>query len=476
MTRTYAAIVLTKMRRTPALLLLALATTMTGCPREIGTARPNVLLVTVDTLRADHVGCYGYERATTVWADRLAAAGTRFADAVVPMPETLPSIASIFTGLYPIDHGIRRNHYELRAGRTLAEILSQHGWLTAGFASSVVLEPGTGIERGFAVYDATLSSPFLMMSAGQRLAEDTTDAARGWLQQQVASGRRDGLFLWVHFIDPHARYAAPPPYRDRFVDVPYTGPIRGDTPQFFDIVTGKLSIDATDIQFLIDRYDGEVAYADAQLGRLLETLDELELHDTLVVYTADHGESLGEHGYLFDHGEYLYEDQIRVPLILRHPDLPSGRVVQRQVQTVDILPTILDVLDIDSPQGLRGRSLVPLARGLGDDEPPRIAFLESDVCESRSLRPCAPYGIAGKLVAIRVDGWKLVYDPRGSHALYDLRADPGETVDKTPEQPELARRLSRQLGQLLQASSPLDATQELDAEALETLRALGYVR
>jgi arylsulfatase A-like enzyme len=465
------------MRRWLGLLIVgAAAATLDGCSHERGPRRSNVLLVTVDTLRADHVGCYGYARATTPWADRLAAEGTRFDQAVVPMPETLPSIASIFTATYPMDHGVRGNHYQLQGGPTLAEVLAQQGWLTAGFASSVVVEAATGIGRGFAVYDATPTAPFMFLPAGQRLAQDTTDAARAWLEQQVAAGRRDGLFLWVHFIDPHALYSAPPPYGDRFVDAAYSGPIRDDTRQFFDIVEGKLTLDAADMQYLIDRYDGEVAYADAQLGRLLSALDELKLDDTLVVYTADHGESLGEHGYLFDHGEYLYEDQLRVPLILRHPDLPRGRVVDEQVETVDILPTILDWLGLAAGPSIRGRSLLPLARGQDVAGPPRLAYSESDACEPGSLRACGPYGIAGKLVAIRAGGWKLIYDPRGRHALFDLRADPGETVDRAAEQPELASRLARQLGQLLKQGSPHADTQELDPATIEKLRALGYVR
>ena len=258
--------------------------------------------------------------------------------------------------------------------------------------------------------------------------------------------------------------------------MPYAGRITGDTQQFFDIVVGKVAVDDEDVQFMIDRYDGEVAYADAQIGRLLDALNELGLDDTLVVYTADHGESLGEHGYLFDHGEYLYEDQIRVPLIVRHPDLPGGRVVEDQVETVDILPTILDFLGIDAVAGLRGRSLLPLVHGLTGDEALRLAFSESDVCEPGSLRPCGPIGIAGKLAAVRAGGWKLVYDPLGGHELYDLRADPGETVDRAADQPELALSLGRRLGILLEGSAPLADAQQLDLETIEKLRALGYVR
>ena len=446
-----------------------------GCATGDDVRRPNVLLVTVDTLRADHVGCYGYPKATTPRADRLAAAGTRFVQAVAPIPETLPSIASIFTGTYPIDHGVRRNQYRLGPGPTLAEMLSENGWLTAAFVSSVVLKAGTGIERGFTLYDEELPHRFIRMEAGQRRAESTTDAARGWLERQAAAGRRDGIFLWVHYIDPHALYDAPPPHRDRFLDEPYTGNLAGGIDEFFGIVQGQIAVDDRDIRFLIDRYDGEIAYADANFGRLLDRLDELGFDDTLVIYTADHGESLGEHDYFFDHGEYLYENQIRVPLLLRHPDLPHERVVEDQVETLDILPTILDFLDIDPVEGLRGRSLLPLVHGR-DDGPPRLAFSESDMCEEGSLRPCAPVGIGGKLHAVRADGWKLIHDPRGVYELYDLDADPGETHNRLTDQPELARKLTARLNEFLLSSASTDHTQELDPETIEMLRSIGYAR
>ena len=437
--------------------------------------RPNVVLVTVDTLRADHLGCYGYSRPTSPTADALAEAGTRFADAVVPIPETLPSIVSIFTGTYPIDHRVRGNHEILGPLPTLAERLASRGWRTAGFVSSVVLEPGTGVERGFEVYDATLPHRFLRLDTGQRRAEATTDAARGWLEQQVRSGRRDGLFLWVHYIDPHAQYDAPPPWGDRFVDPAYAGPVTGDVEQFFGIVQREIPVDAADVRFLADRYDGEIAYAAAQFGRLLEALDALGLDDTLVVYTADHGESLGEHDYYFDHGEYLYDDQLRVPLIVRHPELPAARVVDDQVEIVDILPTILEFVGIAVPDRLRGRSLLPLVRA-GASDAPRVAFSESATCESWSLRACGPVGVGGKLAAVRRDGLKFVYDPQGGHELYDLRADPGETIDRVGERAQVELELGRALGTFLQQAPPPDPRQRNDAERLERLRGLGYVR
>ncbi len=455
-------------------LALFVTVLVAGCGSDPRAEPPNIVLVTVDTLRADRLGCYGYPRATTPAADRLAREGTKFTQAIVQIPETLPSIVSMMTSAHPIDHGVRQNGYSLPPELpTLAEILKAEGWQTAAFVSSVILSPQTGIGRGFETYDVDCPIPFLLWPLGQRRAKDTTDAAIAWLRRRTASA--DGsFFLWVHYIDPHSLYAAPEPFLDRFVKAPYEGKVTGDPEQFLQIVAKFLPLEPADIEFLGDRYDGEVAYADAHLGRLVDALSNLGLDHTLVVYTADHGESLGEHEYYFDHGEFLYDDQIRVPLIVRHPDLPRDNVVDQQVQAVDFMPTILDFAGVDAGTTLRGRSLLPLIRGETQDRIPTMAFSESDVCRENSIRSCAPEGIGGKLFSIRAGRWKLIQDPSGPIELFDLRADPVETRNRIEEETEVAQFLHEQLSAFIDGDAERGHFQNLDPDVLAQLKALGY--
>jgi arylsulfatase A-like enzyme len=452
---------------------VALLAVTVGCTGRSTDSR-SVVLVTVDTLRADHVGHQGYERRTTPAADRLAATGVAFASAIAQAPETLPSIASILTGTYPIDHGLRENGYVLHGGpRTLAEILRQRGYGTAAFVSSAILDPSQGLARGFDTYDAERPHPFLLVTHGQRRADETTAAAIEWLRRR---DRGRPFLLWVHYIDPHSLYDPPAPYDELFRAGPYDGRVRMDPRQFFGIIRGEVALGAEDTQYLIDRYDGEIAFADAGLARLLEALDGLGLDDTLVIYTADHGESLGEHGYRFDHGDYLYENQIRVPLVLRHPRLPAGRVVRDQVELVDIMPTIAEVIGLPHESAWRGRSLLPVAAGDGRSQVLRLAFAESDSCRPESVRRCAPVGLGGKLYALRTNAWKLIADPgQQSVALYDLRNDPGELTDRVAAHPDVAAEFRRHLDRLLASGARAEEMQTVGKETVERLRSLGYV-
>ncbi|HEX2695498.1 MAG TPA: sulfatase, partial [Acidobacteriota bacterium] len=290
-----------------------------------GAASYNVLLITLDTTRADHLGCYGYKPAKTPNLDKLAREGVRFARVYCPAPLTLPSHASIMTGLYPVTHGVRNNGHDLPSGiRTLAEILKGRGYATAAFVSSFSVDSRFGLDRGFNVYDDTfrLESPFKTQNM-ERRAEETFARFSRWLE---ANGK-NRFFGWVHYYDPHLPYDPPSPYKEEFDG---------------------------------DPYDGEIAYMDRYVGAVLEGLKEQGVLDkTIVVVAGDHGEGLGDKAEL-GHGIFLYEETLKVPLIVHSPVIfPHAQVVESQVRLIDVAPTILEILGLKSEAaGMTGQSLV----------------------------------------------------------------------------------------------------------------------
>lgn len=394
--------------------------------REAGLS---VLLVTVDTLRADRLGAYGRAAALTPWIDRLAAAGVRFDDAHAHNVVTLPSHANILSGRYPMEHGVRDNAgFRFPPGvETLATLLAARGYRTGAFVSAFPLAARFGLARGFEIYDdsfvdAQSPSAFLLQ---ERRGVETVALARRWLEAQ---GSRPSL-CWVHVFEPHFPYEPPGPLAARFGDAPY---------------------------------EGEVAAADAALAPLLEPLLAAGGRGrTLVVLTADHGESLGEHGEA-THGIFAYEATLRVPLILYQPRLFDARVVSQPARHVDLLPTILDALALPVPAGLPGRSLLPLAAG-GSAEP-ATSYFEA---------------LAGQLNR----GWAPLYGVIREHTkfvdlpipeLFDLSADPRETRNLAPAQPQRLRALHTLLAPLRAADAGIARSPE-DAETRERLASLGYL-
>jgi tetratricopeptide (TPR) repeat protein len=404
----------------------ALAAWKLGCPRS----RPSLLLVTLDTVRADHVGAYGYREATTPHLDALAARGTRFAAAQSASPLTAPSHATILTGLYPPIHGVRDNS-RFRAAEgvpTLAERLRGAGFETAAFVGAFPLAAAFGFGRGFQQFDEGLRPSAAPGGIAERPANEVADAAVDWLRAR-GGGR---FFAWVHFFDPHEPYAPPEEYRRRFASP----------------------------------YDGEIAFADAQLGRLLETLRSGgRLEDTLVLVLADHGEGLGDHGES-THGLLLYESTLRIPLVIAGPGVPAGRVVGSRVGTVDVLPTLMKLLGLEAPAGLPGRDLTPGLAGRSlRDEP---LFAES--LYGRLNCGWAP------LRGLTEGDWKLVEG--GGKELFDLARDPEERDDRAGQEPERTARLEDALRRALSAMAPGgDRAQpaRLSADQAERLRSLGYV-
>src|SRR5438093_5998304 len=413
-----------------ALLLLA------GCwrepPGDVAAGRPNVLLVTIDTLRADHLGCYGHAGAATATLAAVAAGGGSFATAIADVPLTGPSHASSLTGRTPLGHGFRDNGgYVIPAeAKTAADDFRQAGYRTAAFVSGFPLDRRFGFDRGFDAYDDHLPkgndprrTPYV-----ERFADGTTDAALRWLAGP-ATGTRP-FFLWVHYYDPHAPYEPPGPLGERFRSSPY---------------------------------DGEIAFVDSQLARLLGALnDKRQLARTLVLVTADHGESLGEHGE-GTHGLFVYDATLRVPWIMAGPGLDPGRVASTVARGIDVLPTLLDYAGLAPAPGIEGRSLRPAAEGREMSDAPAYA---------ESLYGVREFGWA-PLHAWRTARFKLIDAPRPE--LYDLDADAGERTNRVAELPDRAAELRRPLQAALSASATPAAAASVDPETAARLAALGYV-
>jgi choline-sulfatase len=401
-------------------------------PVAAPTSRPNVLLVTIDTLRADHLGCYGRAAAATPTLDALAGRGVRFATAVAHVPLTGPSHASILTGRTPLRHGFRDNGgYVIPAeAPTAADDFRRAGYQTAAFVSGFPLDRRFGFDRGFETYDDHLPkgndprrTPYV-----ERFADATTDAALRWLARPATG--TSPFFLWVHYYDPHAPYEPPGALAERFRSSPY---------------------------------DGEIAFVDSQLARLLAALDgNGQLARTLVLVTADHGESLGEHGE-GTHGLFVYDATLKVPWIMAGPGLAAGRVAPTVARGIDVLPTLLDYAGLALPPGIEGRSLRPAADGREMADAP--AYSESLYAERE-------FGWA-PLHAWRTERFKLIEAPRPE--LYDLQADAGEQSNRVADMPERAAELRRPLQAALSAATAPAAAATVDPDTAARLAALGYV-
>jgi arylsulfatase A-like enzyme/Tfp pilus assembly protein PilF len=415
-----------------AVLVASLVAACRASPAPAGSAeRPNVVFITIDTLRADRLGAYGHAGAATPTLDGLAARGVRFATAIAHVPLTGPSHASMLTGLTPIGHGVRDNGgYVVPAEvKTAAEEFSRAGYRTAAFVSGFPLDRRFGFNRGFSTYDDHLPrghdprrTPYV-----ERSADATTDAALRWLGSPPASAAP--FFLWVHYYDPHAPYEPPGELATRFRSSPY---------------------------------DGEVAFVDAQIGRLLRDLEARgTLARTLVLATADHGEGLGEHGE-GTHGLFVYDATLKVPWIMAGPGLAGGVVPGTVARGVDVLPTLLDQAGLPVPEGLDGRSLRPAAEGKPMVDAP--VYAESVYAERE-------FGWA-PLFALRTSRYKLVEAPRPE--LYDLQADPAERTNRMEQDAARAEELRAALKAAL-ARPARAAAAQVDAVTAERLAALGYL-
>jgi arylsulfatase A-like enzyme/Tfp pilus assembly protein PilF len=405
-----------------------------AAPAGAAAAGDNLLLITLDTTRADHLGAYGYARARTRHLDRLAAEGARFDEALSPAPITLPAHASIFTGLYPFAHGVRNNgnFYLGSAAPTLATVLKAQGYRTAAFVSSFILDRRYGLARGFDTYDDRMTGAQAQVLAleAERRGDHTSLALEAWLQAQA--GAASPFFAWLHLYDPHEPYRPPRPFRDLFADAPY---------------------------------DGEIAFTDAIVAAVLDRLRGLgQLDRTLVAVIGDHGESLGEHGEE-THTMFVYRSALRVPLILWRPGLvPAGVVVKEPVRATDLAPTLLELLRAPPLPTPHGRSLVPLLAGRRGGTSPSVY--------AETLLPQLQMDWA-PLLSLRDGRWKLIEAPQPE--LYDLQADPGEGHNLYAQEPQRAETLRAALARLTGPAAGAMNVAPLDRDAMEKLAALGYI-
>jgi arylsulfatase A-like enzyme len=455
-----------------AVLVLLLAAGATGCGEKEGNSGPNVLLVSVDTLRRDHMSIYGYGRETTPQLDALAREGVVFERAVSPSNWTLPAHGSLLTGLTPARHGLTKERGRLGdTVPTLAEAFRAAGYDTAGFASHVYLGERYGFARGFRFYEVEPS---------QR-AEAVTERALSWLQEHGS----EPFFLFLHYFDPHWDYAPPPPWRTRF------GPARmelGRLSALFRFQRLDTPFPESVRREVLRLYDGEIAYTDDQIGRLLDALRETgQLDRTVVALVSDHGEEFGERGS-FGHGTHLHAEVIRIPFIVRYPPrLPAG---QRRPERVDLTSLPATLLDL---AGLRARPGVPELPGLalfaeGGLERAARGFVLSMSQRRGPLRWAAYRGrhkLASRarwrpLMFEMVDGQRraVALEPiELPAALFDVLEDPAETRDLARD-PQLAGTLQaleqRIQRERLVATSSSEG-REIPAEEREALRALGYV-
>ncbi len=435
-------------------LTTAIAFSAQCSPRGAGQ-KDNVVLIVIDTIRPDRLGCYGYGPPTSPNIDALASGGALFEQAVTCAPLTLPSVSAMLTSTYPVFNNVRYNgmFFLGEENVTLAEILKNHGYETAAFIGGFPLDSRFKVDQGFDVYDDDFSNSDRKREYGwighwtedfERTSAEVNESAFEWLEKV----KGDRFFLMMHYFDPHLPYTPPSPHDEEF-EIPY---------------------------------DGEVAYTDEQIGRLLAKLDELGLmEDTLVVLTGDHGEALGQHEEV-THGEFIYDTTVMIPLVIHRPGrIPAGRRIDTMVRSIDIMPTILDFLKISQSPNTQGTSLLPALDGKLEETP---VLLEATLhyYEGDKLGH-VPIMISG----LRTSEWKLVYvtmekdgKPGWVGELYNVAQEPLELENVAGKNQETLDRLLGEMHSMTRAYSagalPKNNRLEMDVETREKLKSLGYLK
>lgn len=437
--------------RVSAILWVLILATFTSCSEPLdntGNERYNVLLITIDTLRADRLGIYGYDKIETPNIDKLALGGIRFEHAYTSCPVTLPAHVSIMTGAYPFAHGVRNNGIFHTPDElvTLAEVLEGNGYTTGAIIGSFVMDARFGLDQGFAFYDDAIrkdqgeGNPFFFP---ERKADEVTARAQAFMRKN----KDKPFFLWAHYFDPHALYQPPPAFARKYPDSPY---------------------------------DGEVAYTDQEIGRLLKSLRLMGIDEnTLVILTSDHGEGLGEHNEE-SHGAFVYDTTVHVPLIISNPRLiPSSKTIVAQVGLGDIMPTVLDILNLEAADNgtdglqsqmllsqIQGKSLVPLMTGRSDSVHELLYF--------ETLLPYFDFGWAG-LRGVRSDDVKYISSP--DPELYMTKEDKKEQHNQYGAHKRSATQLHSAMMSWVtpfENRSKEGQGNEMDEEMRKKLEALGY--
>ncbi len=404
----------------PVLLLIFVIISLTLYNQK--TSGYNVVFISVDTLRPDHLGCYGYARNTSPTIDEIASKGSLFTNVIAQRGQTWPSLTSIMTSLYPVSHGVRENGMMLAEGKiSLAEILRDNGYSCASFLANSYYAKWRGFEH----------------QEHGRDNEITTMAIK-WLK----NNSKKKIFLWIHYIAPHDPYDPPEPYKTLF-DPDYKGNINGSREQLYKITLNKIGLRKNDLNHIISLYDGEIASIDNEIKKLINVLRQLKLEDkTLIVFTADHGEDLYQHNFYFQHGASIHDSTLKIPLLFKMPGIiSSGKKIDKTVESIDIAPTILNLLEISPQSNFEGTSLYPLIEG--KDIKLNDAYSEWQ----------------NKIVSVRTDNFKYIYNPTGYHPkplkeleyfyekeeLYNIKEDPNESLNIAKVNPEVSNNLREKI-------------------------------
>ncbi len=454
-----------------------------GGQRRPTPGAPNVVLVSIDSLRHDHLSCYGYARATSPNIDRLAAEGVRFDQAISTTSWTLPAHAALFTGLYDSAHGLVDNDLRLSEEHvTLAEVLGANGWRTAGFFGGPYLHPTFGLAQGFESYQSCMTAlPDTLgeeavrgdsrakhaKSHGDVTGPRTLEEVRKWLDGNLAGGGGKPFFLFLHLWDVHHDFLPPKEYVELF-DPGYQGPLTGKDFLFDPLISPRMEL--REFEHLLALYDAEIRFTDYILGQILAELERRgAAENTLVVVTADHGEEFFEHKGK-GHQRTLYDEVVRIPLIFHWEGRfgakdKQARTVAQQVRIIDVMPTILTLCGIQRRPAMLGRDLTPLL--LGGELPDEPALCELLVDERLAW-------------ALRTPTLKAIRVPASTPgAGFYLDADPKELAPIGADSPQVAQaleRLDRELERALKSRRGGAEATEVDPELLERLKQLGYLR
>jgi len=397
-----------------------------------GTGIQRVVLISIDTCRADHLSCYGFSKKTTPHIDRIAEEGVLFENVITPAPITLPAHSSLLTGLTPLSHGIHDNlnYYLPKKKLTLTEILKANDFVTGAVVSAFVLDAKFGLHQGFDSFQDDFVNVYHTASGSERRGDETTEFAMQWLRQH----KDEKFFLFLHYYDPHFPYDPPEPYATQYANDPYSG---------------------------------EIAFTDHCIGRITDTLKELEIYrSTLLIIVGDHGEMLGEHGEK-QHLFFIYEAALKVPLLVKIPGgLREPLKVEETVGLIDVAPTVCSLLNIDIPESFQGMSLEPLLKGKKSKAKPRYFYIESMM---------STYLGANPLLGVCTSQWKYIQTTRPE--LYHLETDRREQVNLVKKELKRVRICKGALEKILkeQLADPAESRRAPDRETLDKLASLGYV-
>lgn len=439
----------------------------------------NVILISIESLRADHLGCYGYPINTTPNIDKLAQEGTLFLNTVSSTSWTLPSITSLLTSMYQGVHQVSHDGRKLDEMRTtLAEVMKENGYVTAAFVSGPYTSAAFGLSQGFDEYK---NCSFIKSSPQKRkqfpskkmIQESHKDVVNQKISLMVSDWLnkhyQDKFFLYLHYWDVHYDYVPPSPY-DKIFDPDYKGNISAENYYFNDAINKNM--DPRDLRHIIALYDGEIRWTDDHIGRLLEKLKDLkQLQNTLIVVTGDHGEEFFEHGGK-GHRETLYDEVLKVPLIFVFPSrIFQGKKIETQVRTIDIMPTILDMMGIPAPQEIMGKSLWKIIHTKKKNKMNGIPALSE---------------LHDELKSLRTNEWKIIYNiPSRELLFFNLKKDPLEKSKDLDSNLPLVRKAKDELFLLMKKNLEIcatlpkknpDETPQLDSKTVELLKSLGYIK